>query len=65
MDDIKGHVVVKQVIDVDYALYFTQIDHRDEKLRHSHHLHPLLAASHEVQNHEYGVSRGQHHQIES
>ena len=41
MDDIKYHVVVKQVIDVDDALYFTRIDRRDEKLRHPHPCHPL------------------------
>ena len=45
LDDIKYHVVVKQVIDVDDALYFTRIDRRDEKLRHSYHCTTPLADS--------------------
>ena len=41
LDDIKSHVVDKQVTDGDYALYIIQIDHCEEKLRHTHPCHPL------------------------
>ena len=65
LDDIKTHVVVKQVIDVEVALYITQIDHCEEKLRHPHPCHPLGRGwGAQRQNREYGVSRGRHHRIE-
>ena len=64
LSEIKSLIHVRYLSNDDGTLYFTQIDNRDEKLRHLHHLHPLLAASEEVQNREYGVSRGQHHRIE-
>ena len=62
--DVKGFIHVSLLFDGNVTCCFTQIDHRDEKLRHSRHLHPPLGASQEAPNREYGVSRGHHHQIE-
>ena len=45
LSKIKGLVHVGYLSNDDGTLYFTQIDNRDEKLRHLHHIHPLLAAS--------------------
>ena len=44
--DIKGFIDVGDVFDVNVTLCFTQIDHRDEKVRHSRHFSPPSLVAH-------------------
>ena len=41
--NVKGCIDASHVFDVNVTLCFTQIDHRDEKLRHSRHFYPRLS----------------------